>query len=116
MYEVTTADPGQAWQPHSVSHSLQDWKEKYIHENYTKALEGKLVETVGGVHNAHLLLWEYMGVELQYVCVGGGEAPVCLSVCLLWQCLGWIGLFPCSIFQLRSVDTLRRTELLGMMV
>lgn len=24
----------------------QDWKEKYIHENYTKALAGKLVETV----------------------------------------------------------------------
>lgn len=45
---VTTADPGRAWEPHSMSHSLQDWKEKYIHENYTKALAGKLVETVGG--------------------------------------------------------------------
>lgn len=26
--------------------SPQDWKEKYIHENYTKALAGKMVEMV----------------------------------------------------------------------
>lgn len=65
ILEVTTADPGQAWDPHSMSHSLQDWKEKYIHENYTKALSGKLVETVGGAHNPHLLLWECIRVEIQ---------------------------------------------------
>lgn len=49
---VTTADSGQVWDPRSLLHSPfpQDWKEKYIHENYTKALAGKLVETVRGSH------------------------------------------------------------------
>lgn len=30
--------------------SPQDWKEKYIHENYTKALAGKMVEMVRPQH------------------------------------------------------------------
>lgn len=50
---VTTADSGQAWDPPApcyILHFPQDWKEKYIHENYTKALAGKLVETVRGSH------------------------------------------------------------------
>lgn len=37
-------EPGLRTLAHSPS--PQDWKEKYIHENYTKALAGKLVETV----------------------------------------------------------------------
>lgn len=43
---VSPAGPGQAPGPQPASPAPQDWKEKYIHKNYTKALAGKLVEMV----------------------------------------------------------------------
>ena len=53
---VSPSWPRQAREPH-LSHSPQDWKEKYIHENYTKALAGKMVEMVrtGGPLGTKLL-------------------------------------------------------------
>lgn len=65
--------------------SPQDWKEKYIHENYTKALAGKLVEMVRTghrwgqrccVYTLHLLGGDE-GQRAETTCPrGGGEAPL----------------------------------------
>lgn len=118
MLKVATADSGQAWDPRSlfILHSPQDWKEKYIHENYTKALAGKLVETVRGSHPTLAAVGVH-GVELEWG--RRGKRGTFQSAAPPPPGNAWDGLasFPSSTFQLRSVDALtRRTELLGMVV
>ncbi|XP_023555160.1 procollagen-lysine,2-oxoglutarate 5-dioxygenase 1 [Octodon degus] len=64
----------------------EDWKEKYIHENYTKALAGKLVETVKMAvaqeqnWDSHSLLgWgrTRQGLCLRRRSLGGHLSPCC---------------------------------------
>lgn len=97
------AGPGQARGPQPPPLPLpQDWKEKYIHENYTKALAGKLVETVrtGGLWDSHHMSAEGNGGRRKAIC-GRRRGGRHLSV--LWQCLGksvgrGMALPPCSTY------------------